>query len=55
MWWLWQQEAEGRRYEYADTATNVSLDNAVRMFGLAPDKTVRDYMDVRSPDLCYVH
>jgi tyrosinase len=55
VWWLWQQESEDRIFAYSDDAAEVSLDDNLRMLGLARDGVVRDYMDARSAHLCYVY
>lgn len=54
IWWQWQQEDPSRILAFTgESWPNETLDDIMRMGGLAPDRIVRDFMDVNSAELCY--
>ena len=62
LWWLWQQkDLSARQSDYGGIAkpngstvtVGASLDDPLRMGGLAEDLTVRDVMSTISSPFCY--
>ncbi|KAK4451322.1 hypothetical protein QBC34DRAFT_424167 [Podospora aff. communis PSN243] len=59
LWWLWQEANPNVRTDAYDGTDQlgrpVSLNDTLPMEDLAPDGIVKDYMDVKSPKLCYTY
>jgi tyrosinase len=63
VWWKWQEGALPARlsdfagytteHEPATGWVNATLDDELNMFGIIPNATVRDLMDIRGGRLCY--
>ena len=63
VWWQWQERALPARltdfagyntqYEPATGWVNATLDDELNMFGIIPNATIRDLMDIRGGRLCY--
>jgi len=63
VWWQWQEGALPARlsdfagytteYEPVTGWVNATLDDELNMFGIIPNATVRDLMDIRGGRLCY--
>jgi tyrosinase len=58
IWYLWQKQNPTARtfdyggYRYPDYSA-ATLDDVLTMLGLAPNMTVRAFMDVNASNLCY--
>jgi tyrosinase len=57
LWWIWQQEDPSRVFDYEGSfgGVDATLDDNMRMLGLAGDRSVRDFMDAGSDELCYIY
>ncbi|KAI9146978.1 Tyrosinase ustQ [Paramyrothecium foliicola] len=56
LWWQFQQDGPSRVFEYTgDVWPNAALDDVMLMGGLAPDRTVREFMDASNDELCYYY
>jgi len=57
IWWLWQQQnLANRAYDISGKEQNgvvTSLDYVLKMNGLAPDRTVRDFMVSNNDYQCF--
>jgi tyrosinase len=59
VWWQWQEKNLPARltdiagYTTPNGPVNATLDDELNMFGVIPNATIRDVMDIRGPLLCF--